>query len=556
LPNSHSELVFVALGGLGEIGMNAALYGYGPPGKRQWLLVDLGVAFAGDDLPGVDLIMPDLTFLEQERKNLLAIVLTHAHEDHIGAVSELWPRLKVPVYATRFTIDLLGVRRLGEPGAPDVPFKHLPQGGRATIGPFDIEFVPVAHSIPESNALVIRTPAGTVLHSGDWKIDPTPPLGLPTDEARLRALGDEGVLALVCDSTNVVREGESPSEKAVAACLREQIATAPHRVAVTTFASNVTRLRAVAEAARDAGREVVIAGRAMERVVDVARELGMLDGLPPFRGFDVFQRLPRHKIVTLLTGSQGERRAALARIAEGEHPSIRLDEGDRLIFSSRAIPGNEKEINRIINALSQRGVEIVTDRHALVHVSGHPRRDELRRMYEWIRPRIAVPAHGEALHLTEHAALAKSLGVSTVIRAFNGEIVRFAPDPAGVIAAAPVGRLYKDGEVLLAPEDEAVRERRKLSFVGLVSVALCVDRGGKVTSGPEIAVNGLPQRTKDGRDMSDLVLDTVNELIDSLPRTVRRDPEAVETAIEKAVRNAVAAAWGKKPVCHVLVMEG
>jgi ribonuclease J len=555
MAKADDELVFVALGGLGEIGMNAALYGYGPERKRQWLLVDCGVAFAGDDLPGIDLIMPDLSFIENEVKSLAGIVITHAHEDHIGAIVDLWPRLKAPVYATRFAASLLEVRRMGEPDAVQVPITVVEQGARRKIGPFDVEFIAMAHSIPESTALAIRTPAGTALHTGDWKIDPTPQIGLPTDEARLQALGDEGVLALICDSTNVLREGISPSEADVASVLAEKIAQAKHRVCVTTFASNVARIKAVGEAARRCGRQVVVVGRAMERVVVVARELGMLGDLPPFLPPDSLSRLPRDKIVALVTGSQGEPRAALARIAEGEHPEVKLDAGDRVIFSSRAIPGNEKAVNRIINNLVTRGVEVITDRQALVHVSGHPRQDELRRLYQWVRPKLLVPAHGEALHLTEHAAFAKAQGIGTVIRAFNGEMVRLGPGEPDIMDDVPHGRLYKDGEVIVSQAESTVAERRKLGYVGVVSVAIAVDKRGEVAGEPEVAVMGLPVRGRGGVDMLDIVSDAGAETLERLGTKRRRDPETVETAVERAVRSTVSQAWGKKPVCHVLVIE-
>ena len=352
------EFVFAALGGLGEIGMNCALYGYGPARARKWLMVDLGVAFAGDDLPGVDLIMPDVGFIEKVKKDLAGIILTHAHEDHIGALAELWPSLGAQVYASPFAAGLAEARRLAEPGAPNIPIKIVKPGARLEIGPFDVEFVAVAHSIPESSALAIRTPAGLVVHSGDWKIDPTPVLGSPTDEARFMALGDEGVLALVCDSTNVLREGESPSERDVAAVLHDLIAKAKGRVVVTTFASNVSRLRSAAQAGLAAGRQICILGRAIERVVAVARECGLLDGVPQFLGMDAFERLPRGNVLALATGSQGEPRAALARMAEDEHPTAELSPGDTVIFSSRTIPGNEKAVGKLINAFVSSGVEV------------------------------------------------------------------------------------------------------------------------------------------------------------------------------------------------------
>ena len=404
--SNGNELVFVPLGGLGEIGMNCALYGYGPVNARKWLMVDLGVGFAGEELPGIDLLMPDLAFIEKAKKDLVGVVITHAHEDHIGALAELWPDLGVPVYMTRFAAGLAEARRLGEPGAPKIPLKIVAHGDKVELGPFEVEFISVAHSIPESSALAIRTPAGLVVHTADWKIEPTPIIGQPTDEARFRALGDEGVLALISDSTNVLREGESPSERDVAATLASLIGSAKGRVVVTTFASNVSRLRSAAEAGFAAGRQVCILGRAIERVVAVARECGMLDGLPPLLGMDAFERLPRNRILALATGSQGEPRAALARIAGEDHPTAELSGGDTVIFSSRTIPGNERRWARS-SMRSRRGVEVVTDRNELVHVSGHPRRAEMAKMYAWVRPRIAVPAHGEPLHLTEHADFAR-----------------------------------------------------------------------------------------------------------------------------------------------------
>lgn len=553
---AHDSLVFTALGGLGEIGMNAALYGFGPRGRRQWILVDCGVSFAQEEhMPGIDLIYPDLRFLEAERKNLLGIVITHAHEDHIGALAELWPRLQAPVYGTPFALGLLEARRLSEPNAPKITLREVAQGGRVTLGPFDIEFVPVSHSIPESNALAIRTPLGLVLHTGDWKLDPTPGVGLPTDEARLRAIGDEGVLALVCDSTNVIREGASPSEADVAVTLADMIRDAPNRVCVTAFASNVARMRAVAEAAAACGRELVVVGRGMERVAEVAADCGYLDGLPPFRAPDAYGYLPRDKVVALLTGSQGEPRAALARIASDNHPAIGLSPGDRVIFSSRTIPGNEKAVGTIINSLVRQGIEVVTDRDGLVHVSGHPRRDEMAKLYEWLRPRIVVPAHGEALHLTEHAAFAKAHGAAEVVRAFNGDMVEIAPGEASVIDEVPYGRLLKDGDLVVPAEEPAVAERRRLAFAGIVSIAAVVDEKGMLIGDPEVALAGIPAKTRSGDSIYELVVETVEELIEELPRPKRRDPDALANAIERAVRGALRHAWGKKPICHVLVIQ-
>ena len=549
-----ADLVFCALGGIGEIGMNMAVYGYGPPQKRQWLMVDCGVSFAGEDLPGVDLVMPDTRFIEAQRKNLMGIVLTHAHEDHFGALIHLWPKLQVPVYATRFTAALLEAKRLAGHDAPKIDIRVIPSRARFSLGPFDIEMIDVAHSIPESNALAIRTPAGLVIHTGDWKIDETPVIPPVTDRDRLTALGDEGVLALVCDSTNAIREGRSPSERDVSKSLAELIGSKKGRVAVTTFASNVGRIRSVAEAAMANDRSVVIVGRAMERVCLIARECGLLDGIPEFLSPENYGFLPRDKVVLVLTGSQGEARAALARVAKGEHPDVTLAKDDIVIFSSRTIPGNEKPVGAIINGLVRQGVEVITDRTHLVHVSGHPRRDELADMYRWVRPKIAIPVHGEDWHLSEHAKLARSLGVADVLTAHDGQILRLGPGPAGPVAEAPIGRTLLDGNILISSGQETVPQRRRLSWSGAVFIALALSDKGEIVSEPDVKLQGLPLKTREGEDMEDLIADAALEVLESLSKPKRRDPDAVETAIERGVRAAVDRAWGKKPVCQVIVL--
>jgi ribonuclease J len=552
---SQEELVFVALGGLGEIGMNCALYGFGTKTRRKWILIDLGLSFAGPELPGIDLVMPDLRFVESIRRDLLGLILTHAHEDHVGAIADLWPRLGCPVYGSRFTKGLLQTRRLSEPGAHEIEITEVRAGDRITLGPFGVEFVNVAHSIPESMALAITTPAGTVIHSGDWKIDPTPMVGEPTDWQRLQALGDAGVLALICDSTNVLREGESPSERDVAASLKDLIATAPHRVAVTTFASNVARIRAVGEAALATGRKVVVVGRALERVIDVAGECGYLEGLPDFLPQDAFRDTARSKLVALVTGSQGEPRAALARIATSDHPDVTLSPGDRVIFSSRTIPGNERPVGAIINGLIGQGVEVVTDRTHLVHVSGHPRRAELVKMYRWTRPKIAIPAHGELLHLSEHAAFARAQGVPQALVARNGDLVQIGGDGAAVIDETVHGRLLKDGDFLVPSADEQIEQRRRLAFAGVVSVALAIGGKGHVAGDPDVMYAGLPAKDRSGRPMDDIIDKAIFATIDGLPRAKLRDPDTLANALERAIRSAVGAAWGKKPLVHVLVVE-
>ena len=550
------ELVFLPLGGVGEIGMNAALYGFGPERRRKWILVDCGMGFASEEhMPGVDLMYPDLSFIEKRKDDLLGILITHAHEDHVGALVEMWPRLRAPVYATRFAVGLIETRKLSEPGAPRIELKEIAPGEPFQLGPFGIEYIPVSHSIPESNALAIRTPAGLVVHTGDWKIDPTPYLGGMTSEPVFRALGDEGVLALICDSTNIVRDGVSPSESEVAAALKDLIANAPHRVAITTFASNVARIRAVAEAAQSCNREVVVVGRAMDRVIDVADECGYLSGLNEFSPPQAYGYLDRSRVVALLTGSQGEPRAALARIAEDEHPDIALSAGDRVIFSSRTIPGNENPVNNIINNLVRRGIEVITDRTHLVHVSGHPRKAEVAQMYEWTRPQIAVPVHGEDLHLAVHGDFARRQGVPNVVKARNGTVVKLAPGTPEVLEHVQAGRLYRDGDVVVGQLDRAIPERRKLSFAGIVSVAIAIDERGELAGDPTVENMGIPERTRSGGTFAELIDDAISETLKGMPRARRRDPDAVEESVSRAIRGVVRAHWGKKPACHVLVVE-
>jgi ribonuclease J len=549
------ELVFAPLGGVGEIGMNLAVYGFGNERNRQWIAVDLGVAFAGDDLPGIDLIMPDVRFLEEERTNFLGLVLTHAHEDHFGALLELWPQLKLPVYATPFTAALLRAKREGEANAPDIPVNVIPLGSRFALGPFDIELVSMSHSIPESNALIIRTPLGAVLHTGDWKIDPYPGVPPATDEGKLRALGSEGCLALIGDSTNAFREGRSPSEAEVAKCLTDLICSAPRRVAVTTFASNVARMRAVAQAAASGEREVVVVGRAMNRIALVARETGYLEGIKEFRSVDAYGYLPPDKVVALCTGSQGESRAALARIAKDEHPDVAFSSGDRVIFSARAIPGNEKAVMRVINGLVGQGVEVITDRTHLVHASGHPRTDELTELLGWVRPATVIPVHGEPLHMAEHASVARRAGVGNVVMCRDGELIRLAPGAPKKIDELPAGRYYKDGALLVSAEERTVADRRRLGFAGVASIAVALSERGDLVGDPEVKLTGIPLTDAQGRSTSELVFDAAMQAFASLSRAQRRDPEFVSEAMRRAMRESLNAAWNKKPTCHVHVVE-
>jgi len=553
-PSKGDELVFLPLGGVGEIGMNLALYGFGPEDDRRWLMVDCGITFASEfDEPGVDLIFPDIRFIEEERKNLAGIVITHAHEDHFGALLELWPRLEAPLYMTPFAAGLLEAKAAAEAGAPQIPVTRFTAGDRLTIGDFEVEAVAVAHSIPEAVSLAIRTPLGCVIHTGDWKVDPTPVTGWATDFERFRAIGDEGVRALVNDSTNVLRDGSSPSERDVAESLAEIIAKAPARVGVTTFASNIGRIRAIAEAAQKADRNVVVMGRAMRRAIDVARECGLLDGLPEFLDDQAYGWLPRDKVVALLTGSQGESRAALARIAAGDHRHVAMSAGDMMIFSSRTIPGNEKSVNAIMNALAAKGVKIVTDRDGLVHVSGHPRRGEMRMLYEAVRPEVSVPVHGEALHLSVHAEFARSLGVGEIGHALNGRMLRLAPGPVAEVDEVFTGRLFRDGSILTTPDKSGASARRKASFAGVITVALVIDAKGTALADPAIVLIGIPEEDARGKLFRDTVEVAASATLDGLPRPKRKDTAVVADAVKRAVRGAVNERWSKKPIVEVTV---
>lgn len=550
---SEPELVFVPLGGVGEIGMNFALYGFGPASAREWIVVDVGVTFPDATLPGVDLVLPDIAFIEEQVQNLRGIVITHAHEDHYGALHELWPRLKAPVWMTPFAAGLLEAKRQGEANAPKIPVTIYKAGETFEIGPFKIEAIPVSHSIPEPVSLAITTPLGTVVHTGDWKLDPAPEISPMTDEARFRALGDAGVLALICDSTNALREGESPSEQAVGVGIRGVIEKAPGRVAVTTFSSNVGRVRSIAEAARDTGRQVLVLGRSLKRMISVAGELGYMEGIPAFIAEEDYGFIPRENLVVICTGSQGESRAALAKLARDEMKTVALSPGDIVIFSSRTIPGNEKAILEIKNGLIDQGIKIVEDGDALVHVSGHPRRNELRKMYEWTRPRIGIPVHGEAAHLVAQGALMAQSGIPEVAQVRNGDMIRLAPGAAEIVDKVPFGRIYKDGKLVGDDEETGIRERRKLSFAGHVAVNVVLDDRYEMAGDPDIVAIGVAAANEHGEDLEGLMLQSAIGAIDSIPRQRRKDLDLVQEAVRRAVRGTANETWGKKPLVTVFV---
>jgi ribonuclease J len=553
MARKKDELVFCPLGGAGEIGMNLGLYGFGPENSRKWIMVDLGVTFADATLPGIDVILPDIRFIEEQRDNLLGIFLTHAHEDHFGAVIDLWPRLRAPVYATPFSAALLRAKIIDERGAPDVPIKEVPLGGTIDLGPFEIEFVSLTHSIPEPNGLIINTSEGSVFHTGDWKIDDDPLIGAGFDRTALERLGKRGCRAIICDSTNVFRNGVSPTEGEVAAELTRLVADAPKRVCVTSFASNVARLRSAILAADRAGRSTVLAGRSMYRMIGVAVETGYLGDIPPLTPLSDFSDLPRNKVLVLMTGSQGEPRAALARIANENHPDIQLSPDDQVIFSSRTIPGNERSVSALQNALIRQGVKIITDADGLVHVSGHPRRGELEQMYKWVKPELAIPVHGETRHLHEHARFAKSLGVPETQIVHNGDMVKLAPGPALLIDEVPAGRIYRDGRIHIRESDDALGERRKLSYAGIVVVSLALSEKGQLAADPDAVIYGIPEELGPGIFIEDIVFDAIDETWRTLPKKRRRDPDVVAKAMRGGVRSAVTGAWGKRTVCEVIV---
>ncbi|TMJ27312.1 MAG: ribonuclease J [Alphaproteobacteria bacterium] len=546
---SADELLFVALGGAGEIGMNLNLYGH----AGKWLMVDLGIAFGDDTMPGVEVVMPDPTFIEQRKADLAGIIITHAHEDHLGAVADLWPRLGAPVYATPFAASVLK-RKLRDAGLFDaVPVTEIPLGGKFTVGPFELEMIVMTHSILEPNALAVRTKLGTVFHTGDWKIDPEPLLGEVTDEAVLRRIGEEGALAMVCDSTNVFVEGEAGSEATVRANLEKLVKAAKCRVAVTCFASNLARVESIALAAVAAGRHPVLSGRALQRMVEAAQECGYLLDFPQCIPEQQAGWLPRDKVLFICTGSQGEPRASMAKLASGEHRELVLEDGDSAIFSSRVIPGNERAVGRLHNALMSRGVEVISDgpdEH--IHVSGHPARDELVRMYQWVRPKIALPVHGEMRHMVEHAALARACQVPETVLAPNGTLVRLAPGPAAIVGHVHAGRLARDGDGLIELDGEALRERRKLLWNGAAAATLVIDDQGRAKAEPVVSLRGIDDG--DG-ELNGAIVAGLKEMLADLNAAERRDDGRIGQAAHQAVRRIVRAHLGKKPLTDVHIVR-
>ena len=545
------ELLFVPLGGAGEIGMNMSLYGI----DGSWLMVDCGIAFGDERTPGVDVMVPDIRFLEDIGDNLLGLVVTHAHEDHLGGIPYLWDRIKCPVYATPFASGLLR-RKLSEAGLEArVPLTEIPCGGGVGIGPFDIEFISLAHSVPETQALAIGTPVGRVLHATDWKLDPAPLLGPVTDEAALKRLGDEGIIALMCDSTNVLVEGTSGSEGPLRDSLVDIVGRCRNRIAIACFASNVARMETCVAAAQKAGRHVGLVGRSLWRMNDIARSCGYLQDCPDFLEVNETEYLPRKEILMIVTGSQGESNAALARIASGDHRDVQLEKGDTVIFSSKEIPGNERAIGRMQNQLAKLGVEIITEREDFVHVSGHPARDELKRFYELVRPPLLVPIHGEGRHLIEHLKFARDCGIPETIMAENGSLLRLSPGPAEIIDEVVSGRLAIDGKRLIPVDGDVLRARRRMAFGGVAVATVVLDRKGKLHEDPQLSVPGLIDGDDVDVDLKEKAIAAIADAVEDLSSKARDNDEDVTSASIRAIRRIFRDETGRRPMAQIHVVR-
>jgi ribonuclease J len=541
------DLAFIPLGGTGEIGLNFNVYRC----DGDLLAVDCGLGFGGPEHPEVEVMVPDPAWLAARTDRLKALVITHAHEDHVGAVAHLWPQLRCPIHATPFVAAVLR-RKLGEAGLlHQAPIVVQPPGGRWRIGAFDLEFLRVAHSVPEAQALAIRTRHGNILHTGDWKLDPNPLIGPPTDEAAFARLGEEGVLAMVCDSTNALVEGHSGSEAEVRRNLAALIRGLKGRVAVACFATNLARIESIALAAKAAGRQVALFGRSLRNAEAAARECGYLAGIPAFLSEEQAGEVPDSRLLMICTGSQGEPRSALARIAADRHPQVSLGEGDTVIFSSRMIPGNERAILRVQDELARAGVEVMTADDHMVHVSGHPARDELKRLYQLVKPKYAVPVHGEWRHMNEHANLAESLGAEAhVIQ--DGDVLRLAPGVPDVVEGVPVGRLAVDGERLLPLDGDLLAARKKMLFNGLVIASFAVDGAGRVLGQPQVSAPGLFEGTDE--EPARIAADLARAVIE-LPAPTRREDGALREAARMAVRRAVGRRLRKRPNVEVHLLR-
>jgi len=530
--------------------MNLNLYGWGHSiDNAQWMMIDLGITFAGSAEPGADVLMPDPSFIEDRKDQLIGLVLTHAHEDHLGAVAHLWPELECPIYATPFTRTLL-LGKLKEARLEKrVEIIEIPLKGRFNLGPFDLELITVTHSIPEPNAIAIRTPKGLLVHTGDWKFDPDPVIGDPADEGALKSLGDEGVLALICDSTNVFSPGTTGSEAALYDNIKNLIGQYEKRVAVACFASNVARLETVAKAAAANGRKVVLAGRSLKKFDAAARKHGYLTGVAPFLDEEEASSIPARETLIICTGSQGEPRAALSRIASGDHRHVKLSKGDVVIFSSREIPGNGASIARLQNALCRNGVEIISGKSHFVHVSGHPSRDELSHMYQLTRPKIAIPVHGEFRHIQEHAALAKSCQVPHAIEASNGDVIEINDSGATLIDQVFAGRLSVEGNRLVPTDGALFQSRNRVLWNGSIVVSVVMDEFGDILAEPVMTTSGLLD--DDDQDIMDDVLDIIPKTLQNISKIHQKSDKDINETLRVAIRRYFRKTLNKKPITTI-----
>ncbi|MGG7644055.1 ribonuclease J [Rhodovulum sp. YNF3179] len=549
---SSDRVIYLPLGGAGEIGMNMYLYGYGPKGKERFIIVDTGVTFPNmETSPGVDLIMPDIDWIAARRDRLDAIFITHAHEDHVGAIGLLWDRLRAPVYARRFTGTLAQMKMEERGRNPDDVRIVKPFPETVEAGPFSVSFLPVSHSIPETSALVIETPKGKLIHTGDFKLDPTPRVGEPWDPALWQEAAKGGVQALICDSTNVFNSHAGRSEETLTESLRDLVADAPGMVVVTTFASNVARVKTLAEAGRSAGRSVVLLGRAMRRMVSTAEETGVLKGFPPTISPEDAQDLPRENLMLIVTGSQGERRAASAQLANGRYMGLQMKAGDMFLFSSKTIPGNEVGVGRIVNAFSEMDVDVVEDDDRY-HVSGHANRPDLEAMHDLVKPRMVIPMHGEHRHLREHVRLAESRGIAAAI-AVNGTMLDLTGDRPRVIDNIEAGRTYLDGNVLIGAMDGIVRDRIRMALNGHVTVGVIVDEDDEVLEDAWVELMGLPETGASGAPLVEAVEDAVGDVLARADTRTVMDDDKLEKLVHRAARMAVNEVLGKKPEVTVLI---
>ena len=551
MAKSGQELVYCSLGGAGEIGMNLNLFGYGKPGEYKWIIVDIGVTFSDDNIPGIEVILPNPEFIANQKENLLGIVLTHAHEDHVGAIAHLWPMLECPIYATPFTAAIVREKFKELKINIGSHLKIIKLGGNVKLGAFDIDYVTLTHSILEPNGLAITTPEGVVLHTADWKIDDDPLIGDKTDVKKLSELGKKGVLAMVCDSTNIFNLGSSGSESLVRTGLLTVLEKMKNRIVITSFASNVARMETVFKVAEKIGRQVCLVGRSMNRIYQLARQCNYLQDIKNPVDVRDAKKIPKNKMVFLCTGSQGEQRAALARIANGTHPDLHLENGDNVIFSSRIIPGNEKRLFKIFNDFSKNNINVLSEENSMIHVSGHPAREDLKKMYNWVKPKILIPVHGEQRHMAEHINFAKEMGVKFPVKVNNGEIIRLAPGEPEVVDKVTWGRVYLDGKILIDNDSKVLKDRRNIAANGYMEITVLISKNGQLKNNPIITLKGIPLNEEDESeieyDLEDVVMDTCKTF--NLNNS-KQEKNLIDT-LKGNCRKLINDKSGKKPLVNI-----